>query len=234
MTQNTIKSTFSFLSVTNSKKRVGCIERGLNLQKLIRGSKPWLSAMESRGGSPLPGIRSHSTIWILVLQLNCLSLLSKSPVLKAVYRVSLFLFFPIWDLCFQNPFPEYSSFLFIFRNLFFCLTARQYLCLTGRHWCSSLPWIIIRSQVPDWIRISRTKVQPLEWIGYLVSRRLATRTEVKVAARRRWINGGNRGKGNRSSDREEWDRQTARPLESERDRHHSLQRVRRILLPSES
>lgn len=152
----------------------------------------------------------------------------RAPYWKQYTGVSLFLFFPIWDLCFQNPFPEYSSFLFIF----LCLTARQHLCLIGRHWCSSLPWIIIRSQVPDWIRISRTKVQPLEWIGYLVSRRLATRTEVKVAARRRWINGGNRGKGNRSSDREEWDRQRA--LESERDRHHSLQRVRRILLPSES
>lgn len=108
MTQNTIKSTFSFLSVTNSKKRVGCIERGLNLQKLIRGSKPWLSAMESRGGSPLPGIRSHSTIWILVLQLNCLSLLSKSPVLKAVYRGELVFVLPHL----RSLFPESLSRIF--------------------------------------------------------------------------------------------------------------------------
>lgn len=108
MTQNTIKSTFSFLSVTNSKKRVGCIERGLNLQKLIRGSKPWLSAMERRGRSPLPGIRSHSTIWILVLQLNCLSLLSKSPVLKAVYRGELVFVLPHL----RSLFPESLSRIF--------------------------------------------------------------------------------------------------------------------------
>lgn len=108
MTQNTIKSTFSFLSVTNSKKRVGCIEKGLNLQKLIRGSKPWLSAMERRGGSPLPGIRSHSTIWILVMQLNCLSLLPKSPVLKAVYRGELVFVLPHL----KSLFPESLSRIF--------------------------------------------------------------------------------------------------------------------------
>lgn len=131
MTQSPIKSTFSFLSVTNGKKRVGCIERGLNLQKLIRRSKPWLPAMERRGWAPLPGIRSHSAIWILVLQLNCLSLLPMSPVLKAVYWVGLGLVFVLPHL--RSLFPESLS------RIFFLSVHLQKLILLSHSQPASLP-----------------------------------------------------------------------------------------------